>query len=28
MTQLVIASQFGEEFNSWLRAARPDIDCI
>jgi len=28
MTRLVIASQFGEEFDNWLRAARPDIECI
>ena len=28
MTRLVIASQFGEAFDSWLRASRPDIDCI
>jgi len=28
MTRLVIASQFGDEFDGWLRAARPDIDVI
>ena len=28
MTRLVIASQFGEEFDGWLRAARPDVDVL
>jgi len=25
---LVIASQFGETFDGWLRAARPDVDVL
>ena len=28
MTRLVIASQFGEEFDGWLRAALPDVDVV